>query len=114
MPRKAGLVITLYRVKYGCNPPNICKPCAEVTPMTTLELKLDLPIRLAREAQAAGLLTPEGIRELLQDAMRRRAGETLMAAARNAAKAGGEAPPMDELVSDVKNVRAARKAAKPQ
>lgn len=81
--------------------------------MTTLELKLDLPTRLAREAQAAGLLTPESIRQLLQDAMRRRAGEVLMTAAHNAAKAGGEVPSMDELVNDVKNVRAARKAARP-
>ncbi len=41
--------------------------------MTRLELKLDLPARLAREARAAGLLTPEGITQLLQDAIRRRA-----------------------------------------
>lgn len=41
--------------------------------MTTLEVKLDLPDRLAREAQAAGLLTPKALRELLKDAMRRRA-----------------------------------------
>lgn len=31
--------------------------------MTTLRLKLDLPDRLAREAQAAGLLTPEAIKQ---------------------------------------------------
>jgi hypothetical protein len=80
--------------------------------MTILELKLDLPARLAREAQAAGLLTPEGITQLLQDAMRRRAGETLIAAANHAAQAGGEAPSMVELVEDVKVVRTARKAAR--
>ena len=40
--------------------------------MTTLELKLNLPDRLAREAQAAGLLTPEALSQMLKDAMRRR------------------------------------------
>ncbi|HRD66116.1 MAG TPA: hypothetical protein PKY50_08165 [Candidatus Competibacter sp.] len=80
--------------------------------MTTLELRLDLPPRLAREARAAGLLTPESIAQLLQDAIRRRAGETLIAAANRAEQAGGEAPSMDELVEDVKAVRATRKAAR--
>jgi hypothetical protein len=80
--------------------------------MTMLELRLDLPPRLAREAQAAGLLTPESIAQLLQDAIRRRAGETLIAAANHAGQAGGEAPSIDELVEDVKAVRAARKAAR--
>lgn len=80
--------------------------------MTTLELKLDLPTRLAREAQAAGLLTPEGIKQLLQDAIRRRAGESLIAAADQAGKVGGDAPSLDELVDDVKSVRAARKATR--
>ncbi len=80
--------------------------------MTTLQLKIDLPERFAREVKAAGLLTPEGIKQLLQDAMRRRAGEMLITAANNAAQAGGEAPSMDELVSDAKEVRAARKVAR--
>jgi hypothetical protein len=80
--------------------------------MTTLELKLDLPAPLVREAQAAGLLTPESIKQLLQDAIRRRAGEALIAAANHAARAGGEAPSMDELVEDVKAVRKARKIAR--
>ena len=45
--------------------------------MTTLELKLNLPERLARDAQAAGLLTPEAVAELLRDELKRRAGERL-------------------------------------
>ena len=80
--------------------------------MTRLELKLDMPARLAREARAAGLLTPESITQLLQDAIRRRAGEMLIAAANRAGQVGGEAPSMDELVEDVKAIRAARKTAK--
>lgn len=49
--------------------------------MTTLELTLDLPDRLAREAQAAGLLTPKALREMLKDAMQRRAAQTLLTGA---------------------------------
>lgn len=45
--------------------------------MTTLELKLNLPERLAQDAQAAGLLTPEAVAELLRDELKRRAGERL-------------------------------------
>lgn len=78
--------------------------------MTTLELKLDLPTRFAREAQAAGLLTSESIKLLLQDALRRRAGEALIKAANNATLAGGNEPSLDDLVDDVKAVRRARKA----
>lgn len=80
--------------------------------MTTLRLELNLPDRLAREAQAAGLLTPEAIKQLLQDAMRRRAGNALIAAAQQAAQVGGEEPSLDELVADVKSVRTARKATR--
>lgn len=80
--------------------------------MTTLELKLELPARLAKDAQAAGLLTPEGIRQLLQDAIRHRAGQALISAANNAAHAGGQAPVLDDLVEDVKSVRAAHKVEK--
>lgn len=78
--------------------------------MTTLEFKLDLPTRFAREAQAAGLLTPESIKLLLQDALRRHSGDALISAANNASLAGGEAPSLDDLVDDVKAVRSARKA----
>ena len=79
--------------------------------MSTMQVKLDIPVRLAREAQAAGLLTPKGIQQVLKEAMRRRAGEALMAGAQRAAKAGGAPPDMDQLTAEVKAVRAARKRA---
>ncbi len=50
--------------------------------MTTLELKLNLPERLAQDAQAAGLLTPEAVAELLRDELKRRARERLKASLR--------------------------------
>jgi hypothetical protein len=80
--------------------------------MTMLELKLKLPDSLAKEAQAAGLLTSESILQLLEDAMRRRAGQALLEAAKRAAQA--EIPPlsMEEIQVEVKAVRQARKAAR--
>lgn len=79
--------------------------------MSTMQVKLDIPVRLAREAQAAGLLTPKGIQQVLKEAMRRRAGEALIAAAQRAGQAGGRPPQMAQLVTEVKAVRAARKRA---
>ena len=77
--------------------------------MTTLELKLNLPDRLAREAQAAGLLTPEALSDLLKDAMRRRAAQVLLAGAAHATTAGSKPLPMAEIQAEVKAVRQARK-----
>lgn len=79
--------------------------------MTTLELKLNLPDRLAREAQAAGLLTPEALSDLLKDAMRRRAAQALLAGAERATKAGGKPLSMDEIQSEVNTVRRARRSS---
>jgi hypothetical protein len=82
--------------------------------MTTLELKINLSERLAREAQAAGLLTPRALADLLKDAMRRRAAQTLLAGAARATQAGSEALSMDEIQAEVdavrENARAKRRA----
>jgi len=78
--------------------------------MTTLELKLNLPDRLAREAQAAGLLTPEALSDLLKDAMRRRAAQALLAGAERASKAGSKPLAMDEIQSEVNAVRRTRRS----
>jgi hypothetical protein len=40
--------------------------------VSSLEVKLDLPDNLAREAEANGLLTPEAIESLLRAEIRRR------------------------------------------
>ena len=77
--------------------------------MTILKLKLDLPDRLAREAQAAGLLTPESIKQLLQDAMRRRAGQALLAAAARVAAVGIPTMTLENIQVEVKAVRKASK-----
>ncbi len=77
--------------------------------MTTLELKLSLPERLAKEAQAAGLLTPEAITQLVKEAVRRRAGRALLDAAERVAQAGIPPLSMEEIQSEVNAVRRARK-----
>lgn len=78
--------------------------------MTTLEVKLDLPDRLAREALAAGLLTPKALRELLQDAVKRRAAQSLLAGAEKASQAGSQALSMQDIQAEVKAVRREHKA----
>lgn len=77
--------------------------------MTTLEVKLDLPDRLAREAQAAGLLTPKALREMLRDAMQRRAAQTLLAGAAQGSAAGGRAMSMKDIQAEVNSVRRERR-----
>ena len=47
--------------------------------MTTLEVKLNLPDRLANEARQAGLLAPEELERLLREALRARRVERLAA-----------------------------------
>jgi hypothetical protein len=78
--------------------------------MTTLELKVNLSDRLAREAQAAGLLTPQALATLLEEARRRRAAQTLLAGAARATTAGSEPLSMDEIRAEVDEVRKTRRA----
>ena len=78
--------------------------------MTNLELKLNLPDRLAREAQAAGLLTPEALSRLLKEAMRQRAGRALLAGAARAARTGRKPMSMREIQAEVRAARRARKS----
>ncbi|MEQ1591794.1 MAG: hypothetical protein ABL892_05330 [Thiobacillaceae bacterium] len=77
--------------------------------MTTLQVKLDLPDRLAREAQAAGLLTPKALTQLLRDAMRKQAAHTLLAGAARASGTGSKPLSMKKIQAEVNAVRRARK-----
>lgn len=78
--------------------------------MTTLEVTLDLPDRLAREAQEAGLLTPSALSRLLREAMQRRAAQALMAGAARATAAGSKALSMKEIQAEVIAVRRERRS----
>ena len=78
--------------------------------MTTLELKLT--DRLARLAKAAGLLNQRAIERLLEEEIRRRAGEQLLDAMKRLTEANQ--PPLTEadIAAEVKAARAARKRAR--
>lgn len=78
--------------------------------MTTLEVTLDLPDRLAREAQAAGLLTPRALARLLRQAMQRRAAQALLAGAARATAGGSKVLSMKEIQAEVAAVRRVRRA----
>ena len=78
--------------------------------MTTLEVTLDLPDRMAREAQAAGLLTPRALRELIKQAIQRRSAQALLAGAARATDAGSKRLPLREIQSEVMAARADRRA----
>lgn len=73
-------------------------------------VQIDLPDATAQAAQEAGLLTPEALSRLLEEAMRREAGRKLLAIAERVHAAG--IPPMsdEEVVAEVKAVRAAQRA----
>jgi len=73
--------------------------------MTRFELQLDLPDQLARDVQAAGLLTPKALRGLLKDAMQRRAAQELLGGAKRASAAGSKPLSMRQIQAEVKAVR---------
>jgi predicted transcriptional regulator len=74
------------------------------------ELTVTLPDELAKKAEAAGLLSPEGIERALRDALRREAGRKLIEIGKAMQAAG--LPPMseEEIQAEVDAVRAARRA----
>lgn len=77
--------------------------------MTTLELKLNLPDQLAQEAQAAGLLTPQALEEMLRERLRKRAGEDLRTVMQKMHSANLPPMTMDEIQEEVRAVRAEKR-----
>ena len=76
--------------------------------MTTLEI--NLPDGLAKEAKAAGLLSPEAIEQMVREAIRRRAmGELKQAMDRMAALEGPAMTP-EEIQEEIRAARAERRA----
>lgn len=73
-------------------------------------IQIDLPDATARAAREAGLLTPEALVRLLDDALRREAGRKLLAVAQRV-HAADIAPMSDEeVVTEVNAVRAEQRA----
>jgi hypothetical protein len=77
--------------------------------MTTIEI--ELPDATAQAARAAGLLTPQALARLLNEAIKRRqAADALLSIADRVAEAGIAPMSMDEINAEVKAVRAERRA----
>ena len=78
------------------------------------ELMVKLPDELAQRAKSAGLLTDSAIQRLLEEAMRREAGQRLLHVAQRLQAAGVEPMSEDEIVAEVKAARAERRALEAQ
>jgi len=74
--------------------------------MTTLEVKLDLPESLAKEARQAGLLAPEELERLVREALRAKRVERLSKAREKLA--AEPLPPMtpEEIQAEIDAYRA--------
>jgi len=76
--------------------------------MTTIQI--ELPDAMAQAAREAGLLTPQALERLLNDALKRKqAADSLLSIADRVAAAGIEPMSMDEINAEVKAARADRK-----
>ncbi len=76
--------------------------------MTTLQVKIDLPDSLAKEATRLGLLEPQALQELLRDAVRNRRLARLAEARRKIAAAGIPPLTMEEIEAEIESERAER------
>jgi hypothetical protein len=72
--------------------------------MTMIEITL--PDEVARRARSAGLLSDSAIQQLLEDALRRRAGRALLDVAREIQDAGIPPMSMEKIDAEVKALRA--------
>lgn len=76
--------------------------------MTTIQI--ELPDATAEAARDAGLLTPEALEQILEEALRRKqAADSLLSIAGRVAAAGIAPMSMEEINAEVKAARAARK-----
>jgi hypothetical protein len=69
--------------------------------MTTLELKLNLPDGLAKEAARMGLLDPDSLQALLREAVRNRRIAKLAEARKEIAAAGIPPMTMEEIQAEI-------------
>lgn len=77
--------------------------------MTTLELTIHLPDDLAKRAQSAGLLTSEAIESMLCEQLKKRAGENLRAMWERMPREELTPEIEQEIVEEVRAVRAERR-----
>lgn len=76
----------------------------------TTTLTIELPDTTVNAAREAGLLTPQALDRLLNEALRRKqAADSLLSIAERVAAAGIEPMSMEEINAEVKAARAERK-----
>ena len=73
-------------------------------------VQIDLPDALAREAQRAGLLTPQAIEQMVREAIRRRALDEHKEAMDRMATVKGPLMTPDEVQEEIRAARAERRA----
>jgi hypothetical protein len=78
--------------------------------MTKVVLTLELPDGVAREAKAAGLLSPAAVARLVRAEMRRQAAERLLTGAARVKVAGIKPMSLAEIQKEVDAVRKDRRA----
>lgn len=77
--------------------------------MSSVEIKLDLPDNLAREAETNGLLKPEAIESLLREEIRRRRVNSLF---ESADRLASDSPLTEtEVEAEIAAVRKARRSS---
>ena len=79
--------------------------------MATVELTLSLPVGLAEDAKAHGLLAPEALERLLREELRRRRVDELFEATDRLAAVGGPALTDEEIEAEIQAARAERRSA---
>ena len=78
--------------------------------MTTLELKLNLPDQLAKDAVRMGLTTPDSLQSLLREAVRNQRLAGLAEARKRIAAANIPPMTMEEIEAEVAADRSERRA----
>jgi len=74
-----------------------------------MTVEISLPDNLAKEAEAAGLLSPESIERMVREAIRRRALEELKQAMDRMAAVEGPVMTPEEIQEEIRAARAERR-----
>ena len=77
-------------------------------PVLALEIKLSLSDKIANDARAAGLLTPESIEILIAEALRKKAYDELLSIADRVEASGIPPMSMEEINAEIEASRAER------
>jgi hypothetical protein len=80
--------------------------------MTFIDIKLELPDKLATQAEAAGLLSPRELERILRAEIKRVAARQLASGACRALDAGSKPMSMQALQREIIAVRAEQRAAR--